>query len=77
MIKFFSEIVGTPILDHSTGGLLGLIKDMIIDPDTGKIEAFWVKPATVPIVDGVIQVKSILEWKKNVYIKSDRDIAEP
>lgn len=76
MNKYFSEIIGTPVLGHADGNPLALISDIIIHPDTGKIEAFWVKPLTLPISNAVIKSDSILEWKKNVYIKDDREIAE-
>lgn len=76
MNKYFSEIIGTPVLGQSDGQPLALISDIIIHPDTGKIEAFWVKPLTIPIANAVIKSDSILEWKKNVYIKDDREITE-
>ncbi len=76
MIKYFSEIIGTPVLGQSDGQPLALISDIIIHPDTGKIEAFWVKPLTIPIANAVIKSDAILEWKKSVYIKDDREIAE-
>ena len=77
MIRSYRQIVGTPILGHEDGALLALIQDIIIHPDTGKIEAFWVKPLTLPIKNAIIQNDSILEWKKNIYIKDVREIAEP
>jgi len=77
MIRSYRQIVGNPILSHEDGVLLALIQDVIIHPDTGKIEAFWVKPLTLPIKNAVLQSSSILEWKKNIYIKDEREIAEP
>lgn len=76
MIKFFSQIIGTPILSHEDGDLLALVKDIIINPDTGKIEAFWVKSLTLPIENAVIKSDSIIEWKKNIYIHNEREIAD-
>jgi sporulation protein YlmC with PRC-barrel domain len=77
VIKEYRSIIGTPILHFDEGTLLAFIKDVVIDPDTGKIEAFWVKPLTVPISDAVIQSQDILEWKKNIYIKNESVISEP
>lgn len=76
MIAFFSQIIGAPVLSHESGELLALVRDIIINPDTGKIEAFWVKPLTLPIANAVIKSDSIIEWKKNIYIKDEREIAE-
>lgn len=77
MIKKYSAITGSPILHFDDGSLLGMIKDPIIDPATGKIEAFWVKALTLPNPDAVLQVQNIVEWKKNVYVKDDGAFADP
>ena len=77
MIQEYRNIIGVPILHHTEGALLGLLKDLIINPDTGKIEAIWIKPATIPTSHAIIQIQDIIEWKKNIYIKDDSVIAEP
>jgi sporulation protein YlmC with PRC-barrel domain len=77
MIRQVSQILGTPILSHAEGEPLGLLGQPIIHPDTGKIEAFWVKPLTLPIKQGVLLVDDITEWKKYLYIRDERVIAEP
>ena len=77
MIKTFRQIIGTPVAGHEDGMILALIQDIVIHPDTGKIEAFWVKPLTVPMPNAVLQTESILEWKKNIYIKNANEIADP
>lgn len=77
MIKTYRQIIGTPIVRQEDGAILALIQDIIIHPDTGKIEAFWVKALALPIPNAIIQTESILEWKKNIYIKDEREIADP
>ncbi|MBU0577321.1 PRC-barrel domain-containing protein [Patescibacteria group bacterium] len=77
MINDYKSIIGTPILDFDDGNPLAMLKDVIIDPDTGKIEAFWVKPLTILASDAVIQSQDIVEWKKNIYVKDDSVIADP
>ncbi|MBU1017980.1 hypothetical protein KKA33_03040 [Patescibacteria group bacterium] len=77
MIRTHSQIIGNPVLREEDGEPVALLQDMIIHPDTGKIEGFWVKPLMLPVNNAVIPSESILEWKKNVYIKDEREIAEP
>lgn len=77
MIKEYKNIIGIPVINFEEGAPLAFIKDVIIDSDTGKIEAFWVKPLTVPMLNAVIQSHDIVEWKKNIYIKNDSVIADP
>lgn len=76
MIISYSQIIGTPVVRHSDGALLALINDVIIDPGTGKIEAFWVKPATIPLSNAVLRADAITDWKKKIYIESDNEIVE-
>jgi sporulation protein YlmC with PRC-barrel domain len=77
MIKHYSSIIGTPVLNFDDGSLLAVIEDIIVDPETGKIEAFWVKPLTLAISDAIIQSQDIVEWKKNVYVKNESFISDP
>jgi len=77
VIKEYTSIIGATILHFDEGTLLAFVRDIVADPDTGKIEAFWVKPLTVPINNAVIQSQDILEWKKNIYIRNDSVISEP
>ena len=77
MIRSIREIIGNPVVTQEEGMLVALIQDAIIHPDTGKIEAFWIKPLTLPIRNAVIQTDSIVEWKKNIYIGRENDIADP
>lgn len=76
MIKEYISIIGTPIHKYDDGNLLAVVKDVIIDSDTGRIEGLWVKPLTVPLNNAVIQVSDIIEWKNKIYIKDDSVIAD-
>ena len=76
MIKEYLSTIGTRIHKHDDGNLLAVVRDVIIDTDTGKIEGFWVKPLTVPLNNAVIQTSDIIEWKQKIYIKNDSVIGE-
>lgn len=77
MIRDYLSLQGAKVLEFDSGDLLALINGIIVDPDTGTVEAFWVKPATLPLKAAVLKVSDILELKKNLYIKSDQVLAEP
>ena len=76
MTKEYRSIIGTPVLHFDDGSLVAIIRDIIVDPDTGKVEAFWVKPMGLPLRHAVLQSQDIVEWKKNVYVKDESAIAE-
>ena len=76
MIQTYSQIVGTFVIREEDGQILALIQDIIINPDTGKIEAFWVKPAALPFSNAIIKSESIIKWGKKIHVQSENDIAE-
>lgn len=76
MIKDFRSLVGAKVLEYSSGQLLALISGIIIDPDTGMVEAFWVRPITLPVKNAILKTSDIMEFKKHLYIKSDRVLAQ-
>jgi sporulation protein YlmC with PRC-barrel domain len=76
MIRSVLQIIGNHVVGHEDGAILALIKDAVINPDTGKIEAFWVKPLNIPIKNAILSTDSIIEWKKNIYINDERELAE-
>lgn len=76
MIKSVRQIIGNHVVGHEDGAVLALVRDIIINPDTGKIEAFWVKPLNLPVKNAILLADSILEWKKNIYINDERELAE-
>ena len=77
MIQEYLSIIGTQIHQHNNGNILAVLKDVIINTDTGKIEAIWVKPLTVHLSNAVIRTSDIIEWKKRIYIKGDTAISDP
>jgi sporulation protein YlmC with PRC-barrel domain len=76
MIQTYSQIVGTFVIREEDGQIIALINDIIINPDTGKIEAFWVKPVTMPFSNAIIKSESIIKWGKKIHIQGEGDIAE-
>lgn len=77
MIIHFSDCVGVPLVHFETGDLLGLIKDVIVRPQDGRIEAFWVKSLAHPWQNRILQTQDILEWKKNAYVRNPDAISLP
>ena len=77
MIKEYTSIIGTRILHFDNGQLIGLLKDIIINPDSGKIEAFWINTASLAFKHGILQNDDIVEWKKHIYVRNEHVIAEP
>ncbi len=76
MIKTIYSIRGAKVVHQDTGETLALLNLPIIDPDTGVIEAFWVKPLTLMENDAVLTTSNILSFKKNLYIASNNVLAE-
>ena len=77
MIREVKSLVGAKVLEFDSGDLLALLDLPIVNPDTGVLEAFWVRPMNLPVSHAVIQVGDIVEFKKNIYIKSENVIADP
>lgn len=77
MLHEYQKIIGTHIIHQTEGAVLAVVSDIIIHPDTGKVEAFWVKSVSVPIANAIVRVDDILEWKKNIYVRDERAIVDP
>jgi len=77
MIHQWSTIIGTLVLSYEEGDPLARVEDLVIHPDTGKIVALWVKPLTLSFRYGILLTDDIIAWKRHVYIKDERVIAEP
>lgn len=43
MQKLYSQLVGLPVFDEHSGSPVTLVRDVIIDPENGKVLAFMVK----------------------------------
>ncbi len=72
----YRSILGAKVLEFDSGDLLATISGIIVDTDTGMIEAFWVKPKTLSVRNAILRTSSIVEFKKNIYIKSDKVLAQ-
>lgn len=75
MIRRYSSIIGLPLVDFNEGNTLALLRDIIVNPDSGKIEAFWVKPVGNIFANLIVQTQDILEWKKKIYTRDDSALA--
>lgn len=71
--KQFTKILQTPIVEHQTGQKLAEVYDLIIDPETGKLEAFWIKQNAFSGNDKILSINDVLEWKIKIYIQ-DEDV---
>lgn len=76
MIRDILSLRGSKILQFDTGECLAFLNWPIINPDTGIIEAFWVKPIHGEN-DAVLLTTDILQFKKNLYIKSEKVFCNP
>jgi len=77
MIRQLSKIIGTHVLSHAHGEVLAIVEDVIIHPDTGKVEGFWVKPLTLPFRHAVLPWEGVVAWKRHLYIRDEQAMAEP
>lgn len=76
MIRDYKSVLGAKVLEFDSGDLLAMINGIIVNPDTGMVEAFWVKSATLPVKNAVLRISDIVEFKKNIYINSDKVLAQ-
>ena len=75
--KQYTTLLNTSILNRETGEEVGEVYDLIIDPKTGKIEAFWVKQGLLPGADKILSINDISEWKLKIYITDEDSIINP
>ncbi len=71
------NIIGKKILLESSGQLIALLNLPIINPDTGVIEAFWVKSGLPGLQNAILQVSDIRAFKKSLYISTESKLADP
>jgi uncharacterized protein YrrD len=64
MQKLYSDLIGSPVFDESAAAPVVTVRDVIIDPETGKILAFLVKK------NRVIVPLDITWFNSNLYISS-------
>ncbi len=75
--KQYTTLLNTPILDRQTGEELGEVYDLIVDTQTGKVEAFWVKQNLFVGADKILDINDITEWKLKIYIDDEDSILNP
>jgi len=76
MVRNYKSIFGARVLEFDSGDLVATVSGIIVDPDTGIVEAFWVKPTTLNVRSAILRVPDIVELKKNFYINSDKVLAQ-
>lgn len=59
MQKLYSELMGLPVFDEASGRApIAFIRDIIVDPENGKVLAFMVKRDHVVVAADVLRVHS-------------------
>jgi sporulation protein YlmC with PRC-barrel domain len=71
MEKLFSNIIGTPVLDDDIGRPLTTVKDLVIDPESGKVVGVLVDIHKNLIIAPV----DILSWGDTLKIHTSDSIA--
>lgn len=69
MEKYFSHIVGTPVVS-ATGRELSRVLDLCLNPDTGKVAGFLLAPSGQKAVSPV----DIIDWNTAIIIHDGEDI---
>jgi len=72
MEKFFSKIIGMPVIAVDYMQPISVVRDILIDPDNGKVIAFVVDSKKGLVVSPI----DIISLKHGVWIKDEGDIAE-
>ena len=78
MIRTYQKSIGSPILTFHDGEQAGLLRQIVVDPENGKIVGLVVlakihrrmKTMTIAGID-------ILEWGKNIIIQDESSFSEP
>ena len=68
MQKLYSNILGTPVFDQDGGRPITTVRDLVVDPESGKLIAFVVNQSKNLIITPV----DILFWKEILKVR-DRD----
>lgn len=67
----FSTCLGTSVVEEGTGETLGVIAGILIDPDTGKVEGFYVRvPGILHAEDHFLATLDVLRWGTAVTVRS-------
>ena len=77
MIKLYSECIGSKIFSFRDGELLGVLQDIIVDPNNGRIAGLLV---LVKISSGIKKMAiidvDILEWRNQIVVQDEDSFAE-
>ncbi len=72
-----SQAQGTQVIDDSTQQTLGVITDPLIDPDTGRIIAFFVLPLMIGEGELLLQTADITSWGTRIHVLSVDRLGPP
>lgn len=73
----FSTCVGTNVTVENTEETVGRLYDMLIHPDTGKIEGFFVEVSGFFSSEGMfLSVNDIVRWGTRVMVSDSSDVCE-
>jgi sporulation protein YlmC with PRC-barrel domain len=73
----FSISVGTPVVEEETGQILGSVAGILLQPDTGKIEGFFISiPGLLSSRSLFLSGMDILRWGSRIYVR-DADVLSP
>lgn len=73
MRRIYSHILGSSIVRYQDGLVIGKVSDIIIDPDSGKIEALIIQSARFFSQKKILLPQDIIEWKIHIYVH-DKDV---
>mgnify|MGYP002725595580 CR=1 FL=1 len=74
----FNSCIGTPVLEEGGDRALGMISGILIHPDTGKIEGFFVHVRGMMVKGDLFCSSSdIVRWGTRVYLRDANTLAPP
>lgn len=67
----FTTVIGMPLIEQSLEEEVGTIRNVLIQPDTGKIEGFFVRvPSFLSSQEAFVSVQDIQHWGRRVRIRN-------
>lgn len=73
MEKYFSEILGTPVITESSGAVMGRVLDILIHPENGQVVALSLFPGFRKIVVPM----DIRGWYREIIIADGSCVLQP
>lgn len=77
MQRIFTHVLGNSVVRYQDGVHLAKVQDVLINPNSGKIEALFVRTEGILSTRKVLLPQDIVEWKLNVYVHDDKAFADP